>query len=161
MNILFIEYPKCSTCKKAKSWLIENKIEIMDRNIVEEVPTYDELKKWIELSGKPINKFFNTSRILYRQMEISKKLLNMTDDEKIKLLSSNGMLIKRPILVLDKNVLIGFKEKEWQDLFLIEKDSPTQKNIVVDSSGKNDKNCDSFNKKCDSSNKTVRSFTDF
>lgn len=122
MNILFIEYPKCSTCKKAKSWLIENKIEIMDRNIVEEVPTYDELKKWIELSGKPINKFFNTSGILYRQMEISKKLLNMTDDEKIKLLSSNGMLIKRPILVLDKNVLIGFKEKEWQDLFLIEKD---------------------------------------
>lgn len=122
MNILFIEYPKCSTCKKAKSWLIENKIEIMDRNIVEEVPTYDELKKWIELSGKPINKFFNTSGILYRQMEVSKKLLNMTDDEKIQLLSSNGMLIKRPILVLDKNVLIGFKEKEWQDLFLIEKD---------------------------------------
>lgn len=122
MNILFIEYPKCSTCKKAKSWLIENKIEIMDRNIVEEVPTYDELKKWIELSGKPINKFFNTSGILYRQMEISKKLLNMTDDEKIKLLSSNGMLIKRPILVLDKNVLIGFKEKEWQEEFLIEKD---------------------------------------
>ena len=122
MNILFIEYPKCSTCKKAKSWLIENKIEIMDRNIVEEVPTYDELKKWIELSGKPINKFFNTSGILYRQMEISKKILNMTDDEKIKLLSSNGMLIKRPILVLDKNVLIGFKEKEWQEEFLIEKD---------------------------------------
>ena len=122
MNILFIEYPKCSTCKKAKSWLIENKIEIMDRNIVEEVPTYDELIKWIELSGKPINKFFNTSGILYRQMEISKKLLNMTDDEKIKLLSSNGMLIKRPILVLDKNVLIGFKEKEWQEEFLIEKD---------------------------------------
>lgn len=122
MNILFIEYPKCSTCKKAKSWLIENKIEFMDRNIVEEVPTYDELKKWIALSGKPINKFFNTSGILYRQMEISKKLLNMTDDEKIQLLSSNGMLIKRPILVLDKNVLIGFKEKEWQDLFLIEKD---------------------------------------
>lgn len=122
MNILFIEYPKCSTCKKAKSWLIENKIEIMDRNIVEEVPTYDELKKWIELSGKPINKFFNTSGILYRQMEISKKLLNMTDDEKIKLLSSNGMLIKRPILVMDKNVLIGFKEKEWQEEFLIEKD---------------------------------------
>lgn len=122
MNILFIEYPKCSTCKKAKSWLIENKIEFMDRNIVEEVPTYDELKKWIALSGKPINKFFNTSGILYRQMEVSKKLLNMTDDEKIQLLSSNGMLIKRPILVLDKNVLIGFKEKEWQDLFLIEKD---------------------------------------
>ena len=122
MNILFIEYPKCSTCKKAKSWLIENKIEIMDRNIVEEVPTYDELKKWIELSGKPINKFFNTSGILYRQMEISKKLLNMTDDEKRKLLSSNGLLIKRPILVLDKNVLIGFKEKEWQEEFLIEKD---------------------------------------
>ncbi|MGN1012711.1 MAG: arsenate reductase family protein [Clostridia bacterium] len=122
MNILFIEYPKCSTCKKAKSWLIENKIEFMDRNIVEEVPTYDELKKWIALSGKPINKFFNTSGILYRQMEVSKKLLNMTDDEKIQFLSSNGMLIKRPILVLEKNVLIGFKEKEWQDLFLIEKD---------------------------------------
>ena len=120
--MILIEYAKCSTCKKAKSWLIENKIEFMDRNIVEEVPTYDELKQWIALSGKPINKFFNTSGILYRQMEVSKKLLNMTDDEKIQLLSSNGMLIKRPILVLDKNVLIGFKEKEWQDLFLIEKD---------------------------------------
>ena len=120
--MLFLEYPKCSTCKKAKKWLEKNNIEFIDRNIVEEVPTYDELKKWIELSGKPINKFFNTSGILYRQMEISKKLLNMTDDEKIKLLSSNGMLIKRPILVLDKNVLIGFKEKEWQEEFLIEKD---------------------------------------
>ena len=101
MNILFIEYPKCSTCKKAKSWLIENKIEIMDRNIVEEVPTYDELKKWIELSGKPINKFFNTSGILYRQMEISKKLLNMTDDEKIKLLSSKTLTLALVCLVFD------------------------------------------------------------
>lgn len=115
MNNLFIEYPKCSTCKKAKKYLEDNNIKFIDRNIVEETPTVDELTSWIKLSKKPINKFFNTSGILYRQMELSKKLPSMSDDEIIELLSSNGMLIKRPILVLNNNVLIGFREKEWEE----------------------------------------------
>lgn len=115
MECLFVNYPKCSTCKKAKTFLEDKKIKFIDRDIVNDTPTYDELKKWIGMSNKPINKFFNTSGILYRQMELSKKLLNMSDEEKIKLLSSNGMLIKRPILVFDEKVLIGFKIKEWEE----------------------------------------------
>lgn len=115
MSNIFIEYPKCSTCKKAKKYLESNNVDFIDRNIVEETPTVEELKKWINMSKKPINKFFNTSGILYRQMELSKKLGDMTDEEKIKLLSSNGMLIKRPLLILNNNVLIGFKEKEWEE----------------------------------------------
>ncbi len=115
MSNIFIEYPKCSTCKKAKKYLEDRNVKFIDRNIVDETPTFEELKTWIELSQKPINNFFNTSGILYRQMELSKKLIDMTDEEKIKLLSSNGMLIKRPLLVLNNNVLIGFKEKEWKE----------------------------------------------
>lgn len=116
MNAIFIEYPKCSTCKKAKKWLEDNNIKFEDRNIVEETPTYEELVKWINLSGKTINKFFNTSGILYRELELSKKLPNMEDKEKIRLLSSNGMLIKRPLLITDEKILIGFKENEWKEL---------------------------------------------
>lgn len=115
MSNIFIEYPKCSTCKKAKKYLEDRNVKFIDRNIVDETPTFEELKTWIELSQKPINNFFNTSGILYRQMELSKKLIDMTDEEKIKLLSSNGMLIKRPLLVLNNNVLIGFNEKEWKE----------------------------------------------
>ncbi len=116
MSTIFIEYPRCSTCKKAKKWLEDNKIEFEDRNIVEKTPTYEELMNWIELSGKPINKFFNTSGILYRELELSKKLQNMKDKEKIELLSSNGMLIKRPLLITNNKVLVGFREVEWKDL---------------------------------------------
>lgn len=114
-KIIFIEYPKCSTCQKAKKFLEENKIEFIDRNIVTETPTYEELKIWIEKSGLPINKFFNTTGLLYRNMNLKEELKNCTDDEKINFLASNGMLIKRPILITNKEILLGFKLDEWQE----------------------------------------------
>lgn len=114
MNNLFIEYPKCSTCKRAKDWLQKNNIDFEDRHIVEFVPTKEELKKWINMSDKEIKSFFNTSGILYKSMNLKEKLKDMSDEEKIELLSSNGMLIKRPILITeDEKVLVGFKENEW------------------------------------------------
>jgi len=118
MSNLFIEYPKCSTCQKAKKWLNKNNIEIEDRHIVEEVPTKNELEKWIKLSGKEIKKWFNTSGLKYKELNLKEKLPNMSDKEKIELLSSNGMLIKRPILVTDNIVLIGFKQSEWEENLL-------------------------------------------
>lgn len=114
-KIVFIEYPKCSTCQKAKKFLEENKIEFIDRNIVTETPTYEELKIWIEKSGLPINKFFNTTGLLYRNMNLKEELKSCTDDEKINFLASNGMLIKRPILITNKEILLGFKLEEWQE----------------------------------------------
>ena len=116
MNNLFIEYTKCSTCKRAKDWLQKNNIDFEDRHIVESTPTKEELKKWIKMSGKEIKNFFNTSGLLYRSMNLKEKLNDMTDDEKIELLSSNGMLIKRPILITENGIFIGFKEKEWKTL---------------------------------------------
>lgn len=113
---LFIEYPKCSTCQKAKKWLDENEIKYEDRHIVEKNPTADELTKWIKQSGYEIKKFFNTSGLKYKELNLKEKLPNMSDNEKIKLLASDGMLIKRPILISDKGVLLGFKEKEWEVL---------------------------------------------
>lgn len=115
--MLFIEYPKCSTCKKAKKYLDDNNISYEDRNIKDNNPTKDELKKYIELSNKDINNFFNTSGLKYRELYLKDKLKSMTFDEKLDLLSTDGMLVKRPIIVNEKNVLIGFKEKEWQELF--------------------------------------------
>lgn len=115
--VLFIEYPKCSTCQKAKKWLTDNNIEFEDRNIVEDTPTEKELKKWITESKKDIKKFFNTSGLKYKELNLKEKLPNMTDDEKIKLLSSDGMLIKRPLLITDYTILTGFREKEWQEAF--------------------------------------------
>ena len=115
--VLFIEYPKCSTCQKAKKWLINNNVEFEDRNIVENTPTEKELEKWITESKKDIKKFFNTSGIKYKELNLKEKLPNMTDDEKIKLLSSDGMLIKRPLLITDNTILTGFREKEWQEAF--------------------------------------------
>ena len=114
MKIVFIEYPKCSTCKKAKKWLIDNNIEFIDRHILEETPTEKELYDWIKLSNKEIKKWFNTSGLKYKELNLKDRLPNMKDEEKIKLLSSHGMLIKRPILILENNVLIGFKEDEWK-----------------------------------------------
>ena len=114
--VLFIEYPKCSTCKKAKKWLVDNNIEFKDRNIVENTPTEKELKKWITDSKKDIKKFFNTSGLKYKELNLKEKLPNMTDNEKLKLLSSDGMLIKRPLVVSDSFVLVGFREKEWNEL---------------------------------------------
>lgn len=116
MNYIFINYPKCSTCQKAKKFLDEHNIKYTERHIVTETPTYEELKSIIENSGLPISKFFNTSGLLYRSMNLKEELKNSTDDEKIKLLASNGMLIKRPILIKKDKVLLGFKEDEWKDL---------------------------------------------
>lgn len=114
MKNLFIEYPKCSTCKNAKKWLESKGVDFIDRHIVEETPTYEELNKWIKQSGKEIKKWFNTSGLKYKALNLKEKLDTMTDDEKIRLLASDGMLIKRPILITDKSVLIGFKEEEWK-----------------------------------------------
>lgn len=110
MKKIFIEYPKCSTCKKAKKWLKENNIEFVERNIVTETPTTEELIQWIEKSGQDIKKWFNTSGLKYKELNLKDKLPTMTNEEKIKLLASDGMLIKRPILVSEKEIFIGFKE---------------------------------------------------
>ncbi len=113
MKGVFIEYPKCSTCRNAKKWLDNNNIEYVDRNIVEETPTYEELKDWIERSNKNIKNFFNTSGLVYKSLNLKEKLPKMLDDEKIRLLSRNGMLIKRPLFISDNGILIGFKQDEW------------------------------------------------
>lgn len=114
MKNLFIEYPKCSTCQKAKKWLDENNIEYVDRNIVTETPTKDELKKWIPKSGLDVRKFFNTSGMKYRELNIKEKIKNMSEDEIYELLASDGMLIKRPLFISDTLILKGFKENEWE-----------------------------------------------
>ena len=111
----FICYPKCSTCQKAKKWLDENKIEYTERHIVDDKPTYDELKKWYERSGLPLKRFFNTSGMLYKEMKLKDKLPEMSEDEQLQLLATNGMLVKRPLVVAEGFVLPGFKEKEWTD----------------------------------------------
>lgn len=114
MKYLVMEYPKCSTCQKAKKWLEENKIEYTDRHIVEECPSQEELKKWIEQSGYPIRKFFNTSGLLYKSMNLKEKLPTLSENEQIKLLSSNGMLIKRPLVIGEDTILVGFRKEEWE-----------------------------------------------
>ena len=116
MKNLFIEYPKCSTCQKAKKWLDENNIEYVDRNIVTEKPTKDELKKWIPKSGLDVRKFFNTSGMKYRELNIKEKIKDMSEDEIYELLASDGMLIKRPLFISDTLILKGFKEKEWEQI---------------------------------------------
>ena len=116
MENLFIEYPKCSTCKKAKKWLETNNILFEDRNIIENNPTEKELKDWINKSGKEIKRWFNTSGLKYKSLNLKEKLPKMANEEKIKLLASDGMLVKRPILITEKGILIGFKEEEWKDL---------------------------------------------
>ena len=113
--IKFIEYPRCTTCKKAKQWLLDKGIEFEDTNIVEKTPTVEELKKWIPKSGQDIRKWFNTSGIKYRELNLKDKLKEMSDEEKIKLLASDGMLIKRPILVLKDTILIGFSKDKWEE----------------------------------------------
>lgn len=112
-ELLFIEYPKCSTCKKAKNYLESKNVQFIDRNIVTNNPTIDELKLWSKLSGKDINKFFNTSGLKYRELNLKDKLKNMSNDEKLEILASDGMLVKRPILVMKNKCLIGFREDEW------------------------------------------------
>ena len=112
-KLLFIEYPKCSTCKRAKKHLENLGVDFEDRHIVEDNPTKEELAEWVEKSGYPVKKFFNTSGMKYRELGLKDKLPEMTDDEKLELLSSDGMLVKRPILIDKDKILVGFKEKEW------------------------------------------------
>lgn len=114
--MLFIEYPKCTTCKKAKAYLDSNGIAYTDRHIKEENPTAEELKLWHQKSGLPLKKFFNTSGQLYKAMNLKDKLPQMAEEEMYELLASDGMLVKRPIAVKDELVLVGFKESEWEKL---------------------------------------------
>ena len=111
--MLFIEYPKCSTCKKARKHLEELGVSFEDRHIVEENPTKEELTEWISVSGYPIKKFFNTSGMKYRELGLKDRLPQMTDEEKIELLATDGMLVKRPLLIDGDRILVGFKEAEW------------------------------------------------
>ena len=113
--MIFIEYPKCTTCKKAKKWLDDRSIEYTDRHIVEDNPTFDELKTWYEKSGLPLKRFFNTSGLLYKSMELKDRLATISEDEQLTLLASNGMLVKRPLLITDNAVIPGFREKEWEN----------------------------------------------
>ena len=115
MSILFLEYPPCSTCKKAKNWLYSHQISYTDRHIKEQNPTKEELSLWYEQSGLPLKKFFNTSGLLYKSMGLKDKLADMTVDEQLNLLASDGMLVKRPIVVGDSFILVGFKESEWEE----------------------------------------------
>ncbi len=112
--MLFVEYPKCSTCKKAKKWLDDNDIQYTRRHIKEQNPTYEELKKWHEVSGLPLKRFFNTSGVLYKSMQLKDKLQTMTEEEQLQLLATDGMLVKRPIIVKDDIVLVGFKADVWE-----------------------------------------------
>ncbi len=114
--MFFICYPKCTTCQKAKKWLDEHNIEYKERHIVEENPSYDELKEWYEKSGLPLKKFFNTSGLLYKEMQLKDKLSAMSEEEQLKLLATNGMLVKRPLIVDEDRVLVGFKESEWKEI---------------------------------------------
>lgn len=112
--MLFVEYPKCTTCKKAKKWLDDNGIVYTDRHIKEENPTADELKDWHKRSGLPLKKFFNTSGLLYKEMNLKERIQGMTDEEQYQLLATDGMLVKRPIVVDGDTILLGFKEETWE-----------------------------------------------
>ncbi|MEE0856593.1 MAG: arsenate reductase family protein [Ruminococcus sp.] len=116
--LIFIEYPKCTTCKKAKAWLDEAGIEYTDRNIKDENPTIDELREWYAKSGLPLKRFFNTSGMLYKQMSLKDKLPQMSEEEQLELLSTDGMLVKRPIIINDDTILVGFRQDEWEQKLL-------------------------------------------
>ena len=111
--LTFLCYPRCTTCKKAEAWLKENNVDYVLRDIKEEKPTFEELKAWFEKSSEPLKKFFNTSGLLYRSMELKDKLPNMSEEDMLSLLSTDGMLVKRPLLISEDFVLIGFKEAQW------------------------------------------------
>ncbi|WP_101698456.1 arsenate reductase family protein [Clostridium minihomine] len=118
MEFTFVCYPKCTTCQKAKRWLEEHHIPYTMRDIKEQNPTKEEITLWYQASGLPLKRFFNTSGLIYRSMELSKKLPQMSDEEQLDLLSSDGMLVKRPILTDGQTVLVGFREKEWEEKLL-------------------------------------------
>lgn len=114
--VLFVEYPKCTTCKKAKKWLEENGVEFTDRHIAEENPTKEELAAWYQKSGLPLKRFFNTSGLKYKELNLKDKLPSMSEEEQLELLSTDGMLVKRPVLVGEDFVTTGFKEDTWKEL---------------------------------------------
>ena len=114
--ILFIQYPPCTTCQKAKKWLDSKGISYTDRHIKEQNPTYEELKQWYAESGLPLKKFFNTSGLLYKSMNLKDKLPIMSEEEQLRLLATDGMLVKRPIIVTEQGILTGFKEADWKKL---------------------------------------------
>lgn len=116
--MLFLYYPKCSICQKAKKWMDANHISYEERRIVEENPTYEELKQWYEKGDLPLKKFFNTSGMLYKEQKLKDKLPDMSEEEQLRLLATNGMLVKRPLIVEENLVLTGFKEKEWTEKLL-------------------------------------------
>ncbi len=116
--ILFVEYPKCTTCQRAKKWLDSHNIEYSSRHIKEENPTEEELREWHEKSGLPLKRFFNTSGMLYKSMSLKDRLPDMSEKEQYELLAEDGMLVKRPLLVGDDFVLVGFREKEWEKRFI-------------------------------------------
>ena len=113
--MLFLEYPPCSTCKNAKAWLDANGVSYTARHIKEENPSYEELKAWYEKSGLPLKKFFNTSGLVYKSLELKDKLPAMTEEEQLRLLASDGMLVKRPLVVGEDFVITGFKEADWSE----------------------------------------------
>lgn len=113
--MLFICYPKCTTCQKAAKWLDANKIAYTQRHIVDDAPTYEELKTWHEKSKLPLKKFFNTSGLLYKEMKLKDKLPTMSEEEQLELLATNGMLVKRPLVIKGDTVLVGFREAEWKE----------------------------------------------
>ena len=115
MSILFLEYPPCSTCQKAKRWLDEHHVSYTSRHIKENNPTAEELTKWYKKSGLPLKKFYNTSGLIYKSMGLKDKLPTMNEEEQIALLATDGMLVKRPLVIGDSFVLTGFKEKDWQE----------------------------------------------
>ena len=116
MSKIFVNYPKCSTCKRAEKFLKENNVEFVNWNIVEENPTAEELSLWMDKSGLEPRKFFNTSGVLYREMNLKDKIKTMSKEEMIEILSTNGMLVKRPLLVMDDKVLVGFKEENYKEI---------------------------------------------
>ena len=117
MENLFVAYPKCSTCQKARRWLDVHGVPYTDRNIKSENPTAEELRAWQKNSGLPLKRFFNTSGMLYRELGLKDKLDTMSEEEQLKLLATDGMLVKRPVLVTDTAVLVGFREKDWEAAF--------------------------------------------
>lgn len=115
MSLLFVQYPPCSTCRKAKAWLDNHQQEYTERSIKEQNPTAEELKTWHSMSGLPLKRFFNTSGVLYKEMKLKDRLPSMTEEEQFQLLATDGMLVKRPLLIGEDFALVGFKEHEWAE----------------------------------------------